>query len=100
MTGLVQTLSTYWNGRTGREQSALLLLAIVLTGTVGYFGVIAPIRSFHLDARREYTAAANAYLEVMADLERWRARLRRWARNSMMFTEVRGKTCDVHKVTR
>lgn len=70
MTGLVQTLSTYWNGRTGREQSALLLLAIVLTGTVGYFGVIAPIRSFHVDARREYTAAANAYLEVMTDLER------------------------------
>ncbi|MEE2565767.1 type II secretion system protein GspM [Hyphobacterium marinum] len=63
-------MTSWWQGRTGREQGLLAGLALVLGVLVLWYGIIAPVVGWRDTSRARYEVSAERYLHVTAELAR------------------------------
>jgi len=63
-----ERLTQTWTGYTAREQGLLAFLAVLLLGTVVWFGVLSPTLSWRAEAERRYVAAVEGYETMLVQL--------------------------------
>lgn len=65
---LTERLNQIWSGYTAREQGLLAFLAVLVVGTVVWFGMLSPVLSWRAESERRYVAAVEGYETLLVQL--------------------------------
>ncbi|MEN0653567.1 MULTISPECIES: type II secretion system protein M [Hyphobacterium] len=73
MNRILKPVADYWAGRTPRERLLVAGLGILLAAASFWYGLIAPLSTWHDESRDIYTASVERYRSVEAGIARYRS---------------------------
>lgn len=73
MNRLFKPVADYWTGRTARERGLVAGLGVLLLAALVWYGLIAPLSTWHGDSRDRYAASVERYRSVEAGVARYQA---------------------------